>query len=286
MLAVSKAVSLLSAPIRPSTYFGLQTSFYLLSFAYYIERQWNFDFYYSPILVGEFHSDLVQGLAVSPFFPSISVGLKVLHAVFLAALLAAAFNRKRRWLNVFLYGFNFLLLILNYSSGYAADIFIQLGLFFYIFGSLGSSKLERSPDVLVSLLLLRLYLGAGYLFSVAHKIADFQRTGSTFLESFALLQQRNLVAEGLVLGENILSQFRWELFGLVLATQFLGGLFLMSRRTSRTGLVILVVFHLISMPLLNLILFPLISITLLSLSCVSENFSAREIFDKLKAEPT
>ncbi len=284
MRMVKKAISILKLPMSPSAYLILQCAFYLCAFAYYLERQLNFQFYYSSILVTEFHSDMVQPLVASPSYWLVLQSLWFLHLIFLLGLFAAAFNRKHAWMNIFLYGFNFILLLFNYVSGYAADIFIQLGLFFFIFGSLGRKKLEKDPYVLASLLLLRFYLGAGYILSSGHKIVDYVQTGSTFLTKFALIQHRNLVADSLVIGDTVLNTFQWPLFALILAAQLLGGLALMFRRTSRAGQVILVLFHLISIPLLNLLLFPLISITLISLSCISENYSIQQIWQMLKED--
>lgn len=282
MSLIKKIIYYLNSSISPLAYLNLQKIFYIAAFIYYAERQLNFYVYFSPILVTEFHNDLVRHLAVGSFsFTAIEL-LWYLHIIFLAGLLAGAFNLKNTLGNIFLYCFNFLLLILNYASGYAADIFIQIGLFFYIFGSLGQKKLNDDAFALVSLLLLRLYLGANYIFSAIHKIVDYLNSGSTFLETFALIQSRNQVFDSLIIREEILNSYGFALFVLILTVQVVGGGLLLFRRTSSYGLLILASFHIVSMPLLNLFLFPLISILLLTISCISANFSLPVIFSKWK----
>jgi hypothetical protein len=167
--------------------------------------------------------------------------------------------------------------MLNYAQGYAADIYIQLGLFFFIFCSPSKKILDADVYAQFSLGLLRLYLGTNYLLSSLHKIADYIQTGHTFLSNFSLIQDRNQVASIFIIGQGLSESLYGPLFFLILSVQIFGGLCLFFRQTAGLGIAILISFHLISIPLLNLVLFPLVAITLLLLSGISNGSSALEV---------
>lgn len=258
----------------PSRGLVLQGMFYAVATVFYVERQWNFDFYYAPALVQEFASPLLGFLvapAVYPLTASLAYGL---HGVFLAVLLLAAFNRKSTAGNIFLFSFNTFMLYLNYAPGYGADIFIQTGLFFFMLFHPKDEAVLDGP-ALRSMVLLRSYLGLNYILSAVHKLIDLQRPGPNFLSILSDFQERNDVWGPFLVGK-LGPQLDLALAVAIIGFQALGGGGLFFRRTYRYALALLITFHVASIVLLNLVVFPVVAIVLLLLATREESYLPTE----------